>query len=81
MPAVSRPSTPVARHALRLTRFVLVGGCGVLVNTGVLFCLVAVLGWHQLPAAAVATEIAIISNFILNDRWTFRTPVSVPSSV
>lgn len=62
----------LVRHLRLMARFGLVGGSGVLVNTMVLYMLVAGFRWHQLPAAMVATEVAIISNFILNDRWTFR---------
>jgi len=61
----------VGRHAGRLVRFGLVGGSGVLVNSAVLFVLVEGLRLPPVPAAVVATECAIVSNFLLNDRWTF----------
>jgi putative flippase GtrA len=80
--ASGQPSTPTApswssaggllAHLRLILRFGLVGGSGILVNSGVLYALVAGLHWHQLPAAAVATETAIVTNFVLNDRWTFR---------
>lgn len=60
------------RHGGRLLRFGLVGATGVVVNTAVLTLLVEVAGWDRLIAGVVATEGAVISNFILNDRWTFR---------
>ena len=56
----------------RPIRFGLVGLSGVAVNTSVLWALVR--GMH-LPvplASALATETAILSNFALNDHWTFR---------
>jgi putative flippase GtrA len=56
----------------RPIRFGLVGLSGVVVNTSVLWALAR--GVH-LPvplASALATETAILSNFALNDRWTFR---------
>jgi dolichol-phosphate mannosyltransferase len=60
----------------RLTRqFLSFGAVGVIgtgVNTGVLFLLHSVGGMHYLPAAALAAETAIISNFIGNDNFTFR---------
>jgi len=37
-----------------------------------LYCLVQLGGWSHLSAAVVATEVAILSNFVLNDGWTFR---------
>jgi dolichol-phosphate mannosyltransferase len=61
----------VGRHAGRFLRFGLVGGSGVLVNNAVLLALVEGLRVPPVAAAAVATECAIVSNFLLNDRWTF----------
>lgn len=61
----------VSRHAGRFVRFGLVGGSGVLVNNAVLLALVEGLRMPPVPAAVVATECAIVSNFLLNDRWTF----------
>ena len=62
----------LSRHATRFLRFGLVGGSGVLVNNAVLIALVEGLRVPTVPAAIVATECAIVSNFLLNDRWTFR---------
>jgi dolichol-phosphate mannosyltransferase len=50
----------------------MVGGSGVVVNMGVLTLLVSVGGWQPFVAAPIAGEVAIINNFLLNDRWTFR---------
>jgi dolichol-phosphate mannosyltransferase len=61
----------LGRHAGRFIRFGLVGGSGVLVNNAVLLALVEWLHVAPVPAAVVATECAIVSNFVLNDRWTF----------
>jgi dolichol-phosphate mannosyltransferase len=38
---------------------------------GVLTLLVSVGGWQPLVAAPLAAELAILNNFLLNDRWTF----------
>jgi putative flippase GtrA len=56
----------------RPIRFGLVGLSGVVVNTSVLWALAR--GAHlPVPLASVlATETAILSNFALNDHWTFR---------
>ena len=51
-------------------RFMVVGLIGTVINLVTLWALVAV-GTPQLLASALATEAAIISNFIWNDRWTF----------
>jgi len=58
----------------RLSKFLVVGGIGVLVNSFVLFVLFQ---WGHLPlviASILATELAIINNFYCNDRWTFKQP-------
>lgn len=59
------------RHGRRFARFGVVGISGVLVNTGVLWALVTLLGVHHLLAAAISSEVSILTNFVLNDRWTF----------
>ena len=59
-------------HGNRFVRFCLVGGSGVVVNMCVLALLVSVGGWPPLIAAPIAAEVAIVNNFLLNDRWTFR---------
>jgi dolichol-phosphate mannosyltransferase len=54
----------------RLVKFGVVGVTGVVVNLGVL----AVLQGAGVPvhlAAALAIEVSIISNFLLNSLWTF----------
>lgn len=60
------------RHKGRFVRFGLVGASGVLVNTVLLYVLTETGGLHTLIAAVTATETAILSNFLLNDRWTFQ---------
>jgi dolichol-phosphate mannosyltransferase len=63
----------IVAHAPYLMRFGLVGASGVLVNTALLYLLAEVSGLNHLVAAVFATEAAILSNFALNDRWTFRS--------
>ncbi len=53
------------------TKFVVVGAIGVVVNEGLLIALQAA-GVYLLLASASAIEASIISNFFLNDLWTFR---------
>jgi len=55
----------------RFIKFNLVGLTGVLVNEGLLVLLVSH-GVYFLYASAIAIEVSIISNFVLNDLWTFR---------
>jgi putative flippase GtrA len=64
-------STAYAFSLVRLPRFLLVGGSGVVVNSVALFALYQLVGLPLLVASAIAVELAIASNFIWNDRWTF----------
>jgi putative flippase GtrA len=52
-------------------RFAVVGGGGVLVNSAVLFALYRWAGLPLLLASGIAVELAVVHNFLLNDRWTF----------
>ena len=63
----------VSRRYTRPISFGLVGLSGVVVNTVILWGLVHGFGLSVLLSSALATEAAILSNFLLNDRWTFRT--------
>ena len=62
----------------RLSKFLVVGGTGMLVNS---LMLVLLFQWMHLPlviASALSTELAIVNNFCWNDRWTFgRTQFSL----
>jgi len=53
-------------------KFCLVGGSGILVNMGLLWMLTEFLGLLYVLSAAVSIETSILTNFILNDVWTFR---------
>lgn len=59
-------------HGLRLASFCMVGGVGVVVNNGLLFLLVERGHLNVILAGVLATEAAIINNFVLNDAFTFR---------
>lgn len=69
------------RHLLRLRfarwpmgkflRFGIVGFSGVFVNMAVLYVLRDILNWELTRSLIVAAELAIISNFVWNDFWTF----------
>lgn len=54
----------------RFIKFNLVGLSGVAVNEGLLIILATLV--YYLYASVVAIEVSIITNFILNDFWTFR---------
>ena len=52
-------------------KFALTGLSGVFVNLGS-FQLLLNLGVHKLLASPIAIELSIISNFLINNYWTFR---------
>lgn len=52
-------------------KFALVGATGVVVNLGA-FTLLLNAGMNKFLASPIAIELSIISNFLLNNYWTFR---------
>lgn len=52
-------------------KFSIVGATGVVVNEGLLV-LIQSMGVYFLYAGAAAIEISILTNFVMNDLWTFR---------
>jgi putative flippase GtrA len=56
---------------LQLSKYVLVGGSGYLLNLIVFAFFVSVLGVHHLIAAVAAFVVAVVNNFWWNRRWTF----------
>jgi len=55
----------------RFLKYCLVGASGVLVNMGLLWLLTEVGGLYYLASAAISIETSILTNFTLNDRFTF----------
>ena len=62
-----------ARHGDRLWRYLLVGATGTLVNFAVLRAVWPVLHTTPSVADAVASEVAILTNYLLNTKFTFRS--------
>ena len=58
------------RELQRFVKYCLVGATGVLMNMGVL-AILAGAGMAYFPAGALAVEIAIGTNFLLNEFWSF----------
>lgn len=72
------PPEPPARNgrargpaASRILRFAVVGCAGAVVNTVALYALHRLLRVPLVVASAAAVELAVIHNYVLNDRWTF----------
>lgn len=67
-----RMPTPIQPFlTTRFIKFCAVGASGVVVNLGCLAAFVAAFGMRSSIASAWAIELSIISNFIVNERWTF----------
>ena len=59
------------RSAKTFIKFSMVGLAGVIVNLG-FFTLFMAMGLNKFIASPLAIELSIISNFMLNNYWTFR---------
>ena len=73
-PSVVRPFKkwqPNSAGVAKLLKFLLVGGLGVIVNSFALFVLHQLLRFPLVAASLLAVELAIVNNFLWNDRWTF----------
>jgi len=55
----------------RVLRYLLVGIMGILICTAVLWLFTDVLGLFYMVSAIIAYEVSIISNFLMNDVWSF----------
>lgn len=60
------------REHIRFGKFCAVGASGIAVNEGLLWLLTEFAGLFYLISGAIAIEASILSNFVLNDLWTFR---------
>lgn len=56
----------------RFLKFICVGASGIVVNQGLLWFFTEIIGFYYLISAAIAIETSIVTNFILNEKWTFR---------
>jgi len=56
----------------RFLKFCAVGASGVVVNEGLLWILTEFAGLFYLVSGVIGIEVSIITNFLLNDAWTFR---------
>jgi dolichol-phosphate mannosyltransferase len=57
---------------MRVGKFALVGLSGLLVNEVLLYLLTEFAGLYFVVSSIAAVEVSIITNFALNERWTFK---------
>jgi dolichol-phosphate mannosyltransferase len=60
-----------SKKAVEFFKFSVVGATGVGVNMGLLYVLTRFLGLPVEWASPIAIEVSILSNFMLNNYWTF----------
>ncbi len=61
----------ISGQVKRFIKYSMVGASGTLVYFGLLTLLTEVVGIHYLISAAIGYEVSILTNFTLNELWTF----------
>ncbi len=59
------------RHQEAATKFLVVAGCGLALNTVLMHLLTGPAGLHYVVAQACATMLVLLWNFFANQSWTF----------
>lgn len=59
----------------RFMKYCIIGSSGIIVNTMILYSFTDLLGIFYLLSSAMAYEASIITNFIMNDKWTFKETI------
>ena len=74
LPPGPSSSGPRAKPGLfgGLPRYATVGASGVVINLMVVWVLHTSLGWRFVVASAIATQTAILTNYLGNELWTFH---------
>src|SRR5438093_11525644 len=62
------------RHTYVIPRFIVTSLLGLLLNSGVMFVSVEILGLWYLVGASIGVVIGPVSNFLLNSNWSFAEP-------
>jgi len=53
-------------------KFAIVGGSGTVINLGLVYLFYDLIGWNEYLAVTIGFVVSVITNFILNDIWTFN---------
>jgi len=65
----------------RFIKFCIVGGTGILINMGVLALITEIIQLPYQLSSIIAIETAILWNFALNDKWTFKKSTNKSSTL
>ena len=57
---------------IQFIKFAIVGASGTLVNLGLTYLFAVILNWNDYLSTAIGFIASVLSNFILNDIWTFN---------
>lgn len=76
MTAPAPPTSRIARLiqpflSPRFLKFAAVGASGVVVNLAMLWLALGPLGLRSSAASILAIEVSVLSNYLINERWTF----------
>lgn len=71
--SLTHHNTRVWEEWIKIIKFGLVGLSGIVVNTGLLFILTEWAHLYYMISSIFAIEASIITNFLLNDGWTFKS--------
>jgi len=69
---VTHSESPAYTEFSRMVKFMVVGFTGIIVNEGILYFLTTEMDIYFLLSSLCGIEASIISNYILNDVWTFK---------
>jgi dolichol-phosphate mannosyltransferase len=68
------------KYFAKYIKFCVVGTTGLVIDSVILYFLASIGSWSLVFSKVCAAEIAMVSNFILNDNWTFRKKNKVNES-
>ena len=53
-------------------KFAIVGASGTVINLGLVYVFYDLIGWNEYLAVTIGFVVSVLTNFILNDIWTFN---------
>ena len=53
-------------------KFAIVGASGTVINLGLVYLFYDTIGWNEYLAVTIGFVVSVLTNFILNDIWTFN---------
>ena len=57
---------------IQFIKFALVGASGTVINLGLVYIFYDLIGWNEYLAITIGFVVSVLTNFILNDIWTFN---------